>query len=315
MTAFLKIENNEPTPLRAHYEEVAWGTLRTIWHRKWLIAAIVTAGLLFASIALVLIKPRYTAEATIQQNFVREELTTGTKVQPITAADAVALVDSAARVIRSRATASAVVARLGLDKDPDFTRESTLWRVLSGVRAALGLEVETPSPRDVAVSQLMRRVTVINEPRSYLISVAITTADPERSAQLANAVALEYLRGQMLQQLADAQAVVEREMAQLASVYGVRHPNFVLGRTKLENLQARLSALRDGSSAEDAVRFAIGQSFVAAERVMVPSGPNIILILGLAVGAALAVGISLALLLRPHGPPRRMDWPSSPNRP
>jgi uncharacterized protein involved in exopolysaccharide biosynthesis len=148
-----------------------------------------------------------------------------------------------------------------------------------------------------------------------LISVAITTGDPERAAMLANAVALEYLRGQMLQQLADAQAAVERELAQLSSVYGVRHPNYVLGRTRLENLQFRLSALRDGSTAEDAVKLVIGQSFVAADKVLVPTGPNIILILGLTLGAALAVGIGLALLLRPDRPvwsDRPASWANRP---
>jgi hypothetical protein len=50
----------------------------------------------------------------------------------------------------------------------------------------------------------------------------------------------------------------------------------------------------------------IGQSFVAAEEVMVPSGPNITMILGLAVGAALLVGIWLALLLGPDRPVRSL---------
>jgi uncharacterized protein involved in exopolysaccharide biosynthesis len=299
MTALLKIEKDEASLLRAHYKGVARDTLWILWHRKLLIAAIVMAALLLASIALVLLGPRYTGEAMIQLNFIREEPAAVTKIQPIATVDAAALVDSAARVIRSRATASAVVARLDLDKDPAFAREPIFGRVLSGVRVVLGLGGTTPTPRDLAVNQLMRRVTVTNDPRSYLISVAITTGDPDRAATLANAVALEYLRGQMLQQLADAQAAAERELAQLSSVYGVRHPKYVLGRARLDNLQTRLSASRDGSSAEDAVKFVMGQWFVAAENVLVPSGPNIILILGLTVGAALVAGIWLALLLFP----------------
>jgi len=304
MTAPLKIENDETTLLRAHYERVAHDTLRTLWHSRFLIAAILVAAFLLASIALVLIGPRYTSEAIIRLNFSREEPTTETRIQPTASVDAVALVDSAARVIRSRATASAVVARLGLDNDPSFARESVLWRVLSGARTALGLEGATPSPHDLAVKELMRKVTVTNEPRSYLISIAFTTGDSKQAARLANAVALEYLRGQMLQQMADAQAAAERELAQLSSIYGVRHPSYVLARTKLENLQARLSAQRDGSSAEDAAKLVIGQSLMAAQEVMVPSGPNIAMILGLAVGAALALGIWLALLLGPDTPIR-----------
>jgi uncharacterized protein involved in exopolysaccharide biosynthesis len=242
MTAPLKIERRDEIAVpRVHYEGVARDALLTLWHRRLPIAGLVIAALLLASIALVLTGPRYTSEAIIQLNFIREEPATGVKIQPIAAVDAVALVDSAARVIRSRATSGAVVARKGLDKDPDFAREPMLWRVLSAVRATLGLEGTPPTQRDLAVSQLMRMVTVTNDPRSYLISVAITSGDPERAANLANAIALEYLRGQLMQQLADSQAAIERDLAQLASIYGVRHPNYAIGRARLENLQARLS--------------------------------------------------------------------------
>jgi capsular polysaccharide biosynthesis protein len=300
MTAPLRIKEiveNEATLPRAYYEEVARDTLGILWHQKPLIVGILLLALSVASIALVLIGPRYSAEAMIQLNFVREEPATGAKTQSIAAVDAVALVDSAARAIRSRATGNAVVARLGLDKDPDFARESTLWRALSGVRAALGLAGATPTPRDLAVNQLMRKVTVSNEPRSYLISIAVTTRDPEQAATLANVVALEYLRGQMLQQLSDTQAAAERELTQLSSVYGVRHPSYVLARTRLQTLQNRLTALRDRPPGDDTVSLVIGQSFVAAEKTLVPSGPPIILILGLTAGAALGVGVWLALLL------------------
>jgi uncharacterized protein involved in exopolysaccharide biosynthesis len=304
MTAQLRIKENEATLLRTYYEEVARDALGILWHQKLLIVGIVLAALLFASLFLVLIGPRYTSEATIHLNFTREEPTTGTKTQPIAAIDPVALVDGAIRVIRSRATANAVVARLDLDKDPDFARRSNVWRVFSIIRTGLGLAPVEPSPRDLAVNELMRKITVASETRSYLISVAATAGDPERAARLANAVALEYLRGQMLQQLADTQAVAERELSQLSSVYGVRHPSYVLARTRLDALQNRLTALRDGPPDDETVRFVIGQSFVAAEKTLVPSGPRIILILGLTAGAALGAGIWLALRLALRKQPR-----------
>jgi uncharacterized protein involved in exopolysaccharide biosynthesis len=311
MTAQLKIKDinikeSEATLPLAYYEEVARDTLGILWHQKLLIVGILVAALSAASIALVLIGPRYSAEAMIQLNFIREEPATGAKTQSIAAVavDAVALVESAARAVRSRATANAVVARLGLDKDPDFARESTLWRVLSGVRAALGLEGVTPTPRDLAANQLMRKVTVANDPRSYSISIAVTTRDPEQAATLANVVALEYLRGQMLQQLSDTQVAAEREFAQLSSVYGVRHPSYVLARTRLDTLQNRLTTLRDGPPDDDTARLVIGQSFVAAEKTLVPSGPPIILIFGLTAGAALGAGMWLALWLAPRRRPR-----------
>src|SRR5258708_11330007 len=124
MTAQLKIkemnEENAATLLRAYYEEVARDTLGILWHQKLLIVGILLAALLFASIFLVLIGPRYTSAATIHLNFTREEPTTGTKIQPIASIDPVALVDGAIRGIRSPATASAVVAPLRLLKDTEF---------------------------------------------------------------------------------------------------------------------------------------------------------------------------------------------------
>jgi uncharacterized protein involved in exopolysaccharide biosynthesis len=301
MTA-LKINENENTHLRAHYEGVVRDTMRIIWRRKLLVAAILVEALVLASIALVLVGPRYTGEAIIQLSFSREESASSAKSQPIVSMEAAAIVDGAARVIRSRATASAVVARLGLDKDPTFTRQSFSWRVLSSVRSALGMEQALP-PRDhdLAVNTLMQRVAVTNEPRSYLISIAVTASDPARAAGLANAVAFEYLRAQMLQRLTETYATVESEVAELSTVYGIHHPNprYLDARARLERLQARLSALRQEGPDEDVTNLVSSQrgQLLPAETVMVPSGPNIVLILALTAGAALVLGAWLAVLL------------------
>jgi capsular polysaccharide biosynthesis protein len=299
MTVQLKIETKETADLPAHYEQLAYDTLRVLWHRKLLISAILVAAVLLVSVMLVRIGPRYSGEAIIELNFIREVPTAGAQIQPTASVDAAVIVDSAARVIRSRATASAVVARLRLDKDPAFARRSAF----SYVQSVLGREAATPSPHDLAVHELMRKITVTNEPRSYLISIVITTGDPEQSANLANAVAVEYLRGQLLQQLTDAQVSAERDLNQLSSVYGVRHPNYVNGRTRLEHWDARLSALR-WLPADDVVKLVRGLSLLAAQKVMVPSGPNITLILGLTIAAALGVGIWLARRLGPRRPVR-----------
>jgi len=60
-----KINENETALLRAHYEGVVRDTLRIIWQRKLLVAAILVAAIVVASIALVLVGPRYTGEAII----------------------------------------------------------------------------------------------------------------------------------------------------------------------------------------------------------------------------------------------------------
>lgn len=295
----LKLESLESLRLRNHYAGVVFETLETLWSCKALLGSMVIGAVVLASIALALIGPRYTGEAIILLNFVREESASGVKVAPTATVDASALVDRAARVMRSSTTASAVVSRLALDKDPDFAREPLQWRMLSMLRSLFFLKTDTPPAYDLAVTALMRRIRVSYEPRSYLISVAVTTGSPEKTAELANAVALEYLRGQVLQQLADSEAALERELAQLSLVYGERYPGYIAGLTKLENLRRMKGEFQDKPFTSVGAQLAVGQTFIPAEKMMVPSGPNIVPVLGLAVGAALIIGIWIALSVNP----------------
>jgi hypothetical protein len=64
----------------------------------------------------------------------------------------------------------------------------------------------------------------------------------EKATALANALALEYLRSQMLQQITREAAEAERELVRLSAVYGTRDPRYMNVRTKLENLQSQRAA-------------------------------------------------------------------------
>src|SRR5215831_16319113 len=84
-------------------------------------------------VALVFMAPRYTGEAIIQLDFVRNENVAGEKLQSTAAVDAAAVVDSSARNIRSRGTASAVVSALRLDNDPNYANLSLPAQALSHI--------------------------------------------------------------------------------------------------------------------------------------------------------------------------------------
>ncbi len=298
----MSFETNTIDAPRIHYERVVYDTLRILWKHKPLVTAVLGIALAALSVALVLIAPRYTGEAMIRLDFTRDETIAGEKVQSTAAVDAAAVVDSAARIIRSRAVVSAVVSALGLDNDPAYTRLSLPARALSSVSWLFG--GRAPTPRDLAVARLVSQTTVTNDPRSYLITVAVTAPDPKRAAQLANWVASEYLRGRLREQAIEAYAVAEREMAALSSVFGPHHPSYLNGRVKLGRLKAALAAASEGVVTEDTegvvtqnmVRFAAGQSLLPAEVVMAPSGPNAMLLFALTIFAGLAVGILLSLL-------------------
>lgn len=287
---------------RIHYEHLVYSTLRVAWRHRRLVIAVLGVALATLLAALTFMAPKYTGEAIIQLDFVRSENVAGEKLQSTAAVDAAAIVDGSARIIRSRGTASAVVSALRLDNDPDYTQLSRAGRALSHISSFFGRPA--PTPRDVAVTRLMKQITVTNDPRSYLITVAVTASNPERAASLANWVASEYLRGRLRAQATEAYAAAERELARLSAVFGPRHPTYLDALAKLDHLKETLESAgkdvateqHDAAVARDMVRFAAGQSLLPAEAVMAPSGPNSLLLFVLTILAALAVGVLLSLL-------------------
>ena len=305
------IEPNAIDTPRVYYEHVVRNTLLILWKHRLLVVRVLGVALAVCLIAVTFMAPRYTGEAIIQLDFVRTEGVAGEKVLSTAAVDAAAVVDSAARIIRSRGTASAVVSALTLENEPGYANQSLPSRALSSVWSIFGRPV--PTPRDLAVSRLMDQITVTNDPRSYLITVGVTTSDPVRAARLANWVASEYLRGRLREQTTEAYAAAEREIAALSAVVGPRHPTYLGALAKLEHMKEALDVGRKGIAAvereavitPDMVRFAAGQSMLPAEVTMVPSGPNVVLLFVLTILAALAMGVVLSLLIE-----RRMfRWP------
>ena len=290
---FKIVGQEDDLDLRAHYGMVAQNALRLFWQRRRLIAASVVLAFLIGIIALAQMEPRYTSEALIQVDL-NLNPDTNTKSPSTASVNAAEVVDSTARIIRSRANADAVVARLGLDKDARFEHQPRLSRWLSAVRSVLGLQLSILTPQDLAVDALMRQIRVTPEPRSYLVSIAANAGDPKTAAELANAIAVEYLRTRMLKELAEERAAREYELTDAALVYGPRHPTYLRAATRLERLDARLAALRDASTTEDLIKAETGHTLIAAQQVAKPSSPNIPLILMLAVLAGLGLGVFLA---------------------
>ena len=284
--------DDESSPdLRGHYEVVARQALSAFWRHKWLSAAMVVLAVAIALIGLVLVEPHYTAEVIIEPQFMGVEARQGVIVGPIASLDPTALVESQIRLIRSRAVAEAVVTRLGLDSNPAFTSQSALGREVMAVRATFGLQKSPPTARDLAENELMRRVQVKNEPRSYLISISASSADPSMSPLLVDTVALEYLRYRALEEITATTIAADRELAEVASVFGERHPKFLRARARAEGVRSVADALRRASSAAEVIRLAPGPRILLAGRAGVLSGPDITLVIGLSAVVGLVVGL------------------------
>ena len=296
----LKVVNqDEAADLRAHFGKVAHDVVQLLWHRAWLIGACVVASLGIATTM------RHGDGTAIHRRSANRA-----QFRPWHAGGANAAgggmiswtlpiwwMDSAARIIKSRATADAVVAELGLDLQPQFVRRSLLATVISALGPLLGLDRVATSSHDLAVGAFMRTVDVTIEPRSYVISIAARSAQPETAARLANAVAAEYVRGQLLREATDAWLAAQGDLARLSLVYGVHHPAYIQALGRVEELKARAIELRSNSLAREIAPLGHAYSFIPASEVTAPSGPNVLAMLLFSLVIGLGLGIWLAQLL------------------
>jgi uncharacterized protein involved in exopolysaccharide biosynthesis/Mrp family chromosome partitioning ATPase len=209
-------------PAREYREGVAIATILSLWRRRYLILSAATVSLLVAAGALTQLEKRYAAEAVVKLDLQRPEATSGPEQALAVSVDLNALAQSEARIARSRAVARAVVERLGLAADPRYAdgearfatmRTAILGQLASIRRELLGLgagpvappdEAEAPGPAGAddatgrALRDLMSRLTVATDNRSYLITISYQAHDPALAARVANAVAEEYLSRQSL---------------------------------------------------------------------------------------------------------------------
>ena len=108
-------------------------------------------------------------------------------------------VESEVEILRSTATATAVVAAADLIVDPEFgPRLSTRAKILQ----AIGLQ-GTLDPRQgeilagQVVQRFMRALSVRRQGLTYLISATVTSESPKRAARLANTLAEVYITRQV----------------------------------------------------------------------------------------------------------------------
>ena len=167
----------EHSDLRSHHEHVAWDTVPSIWRHKRLISLLVAAALVLAALAIPLMPRKYSAEAIVYPNLFSRE-----QGRPVALAsiDAASLVNGEARLIRSDAILRAVAKRLG--EDPEATKpRSWARRSLDWVRSMFLPETRNHSPFDRTVAILRSKVGVMNDTRSYLISISFTASSPEEA--------------------------------------------------------------------------------------------------------------------------------------
>jgi Mrp family chromosome partitioning ATPase len=257
-------------PLRQQQENQAFAILELFWRQRRIIAGACFAAVMIGGVIAFFVQSQYTAEVLLQPRLAQDPKKQAAGV------DAASLIETEVDLIQSRATAERVVDRLGLSKDPALAvHESLPARTLSLFMSLWPSREKssTPSRESMIAAQLMKNVGVTHA-RSYLIRVSYTSTSPGRAVEIAKAFADEYVQVR-------SEVGARQELADLASLYGTKHPAILGAHARLDD------ALRRSNVGDN--------PYIVAQSVF-PSGPNRRLILGLALLGGLMGGISIVLI-------------------
>lgn len=183
------------------------GMLRKLWRRHWIIFAVVGFVLAASFFAVKSMTPLYTATAEI---LIGPPVGDTTFAQPSTGRPAVdsEIVQSQARIIRSRTIARRVVERLALDEDPEFNpylrQETSVIASLFGGKRDGAAEAARDTPKQEQVNLvadvLLTKTAVEPTDRSHVLNVQVDAEDPEKAARITNAFANVYIEQTLVHQ-------------------------------------------------------------------------------------------------------------------
>ena len=275
---------------RAHYADLARRTLSSIVKHRTFIFKCLAVAFVLGCIAIPLMPRKYSAEALIYPNLLASDQDKAVAKASI---DGATMVTGEARAIRSDAIMRAVAIRLGNDPKPGSSR-SWLRLPIDWFRAAWLPETLNYSSFDRAVALLRNRVVVMNDTRSYVISISFTASTAEEAAQVANAVVTEYLRDKIRQRMLNKVVSAESALREQRAIYGEKHPKTLQAVAELEAERASLDAAMN-SQDSDQYEVANDQSVKLAVPNYTPTSPKGFVVFGLALLLALVVGIGVAV--------------------
>jgi succinoglycan biosynthesis transport protein ExoP len=190
-----------------------------IWRRRRLVAFTIAAAMVAALVADLVITPRYRAVSQILIGPADLHVVEKSMIPAAQTADANMIqVESETRILTSDKVLRRVVEREHLTSDPEFgPRGRSLMTVL---REAVGLGSE-PRPGDAELAtlrQLAKNVTANRSERTYVVDLMVDTADPQKSARIANAIAQAYLDEQTAARAETARRVTDSLSARLSEL-------------------------------------------------------------------------------------------------
>ncbi|MCH4090400.1 GumC family protein [Acetobacter sp.] len=190
---------SEPPPDPSHVSPLK---IFEIIRERWMVIGLVTALFALPALAFILTLPAYyDASSSLMIGTRQAEFRDLQATQGALDVDAVAI-NTEVGIIKSQSIAKAVVERLKLVDDPYFRtqmeKKSLKTRIvgwLSRMTGSASQEKQLSASEKLQVVRdlLGRNVTILNDGRSYLITVSVRTGRPDLSANIANAFADVYL--------------------------------------------------------------------------------------------------------------------------
>jgi uncharacterized protein involved in exopolysaccharide biosynthesis len=268
----------------------------SLWRRKLLVLAIAAAALALGMFAVKTMPPRYTAEAYIRGDFAASDTTNKEEESMNGGAGAMSLdlvrvIETQSRLLQSHQVALRVVEELGLERlQPVINKRQWLPALFNDGGKTLA------NKNDIAATQLLYGLTVMSDPRAYLITVRYSAGDPELADLIANAFVAELLRSTKLQTLFQQRSAAQTTLSKQLAKFGDKHPAVAQARIRLaafdELLKDQLSEM------PDAILLSAGENVTKA--ISTPSSPKPLFVLGLLLFIGLLIGSGIALWLERH---------------
>ncbi len=170
---------------------------REIGRKKWIVGAVTLGTLILSTIAVNVVKPRYTGETRV---FLESRDTEYTRIGRDAAQGSGAVFDQDAvlshvQIIQSRDIARAMIKRFNLGQRAEF--DDLLGGIDPVTRIAVMLGfIANPaamSPEERVLDKYFDKLKAFAVARSRVIAIEFQSKDPELAAKLADAIAEEYI--------------------------------------------------------------------------------------------------------------------------
>jgi succinoglycan biosynthesis transport protein ExoP len=173
------------------------GLLLILRWRARLIALIAFAFVVAAAGGLAILPPKYKATTVVLVDPRQPQITNTQAVLSGIGADAAA-VESQVELIESTALAKKVIARLGLDQDPDFVTPSLTERIGNAILKLIGREIDNSENAKLTrlVYKFQSALVVRRRGLTYVLEISYSAKDPAKAARISTAVAEAYLDDQ-----------------------------------------------------------------------------------------------------------------------